>query len=142
MSNKTFQRASISAECAASMIDAAERQAQALGIAIVTVIVDESGITKASRRMDGAPLVAVDAALAKARTAVGFGLATGEPWYAMMKDDPLLLHGAGQLKHFTLLPGGHPVVVDGATVGAIGISGAHYSLDDKCARAALDELER
>jgi uncharacterized protein GlcG (DUF336 family) len=33
--------------------------------------------------------------------------------------------------------GGYPVIVDGAVVGAIGVSGGHYSQDMDVAKAAL-----
>ncbi len=138
---RMIQRWSMSAEVAGALIDAAERRARELETAIVTVVVDESAVPKAMRRMDGAPLVALDAAMKKARTAVGFGLATGEPWYELMKDDPLLLHGAPSLADFILLPGGLPIVAGGSLVGALGVSGAHHSVDLECARAALAVLE-
>lgn len=136
----TFHRASLTAAAATRMLDAAERQAVAQGLAIVTVIVDESGVLKALRRMDGAPLVAVGAAQKKALTAVGFGLPTGKAWHDFIKDDPILLHGAAQLPDFILLGGGLPITVEGAVVGAIGVSGGHYTADEACARAALAEL--
>jgi uncharacterized protein GlcG (DUF336 family) len=136
----TFHRASISAAAAAAMIDAAEREAAQRGLAIVTVIVDESGVTKAMRRMDGAPLVSVGAALKKALTAVGFGIPTGRPWHDFIKDDPILLHGAPSLPEFTLLGGGFPIKVGDQLVGAIGVSGGHYSVDEACAHAALAVL--
>lgn len=119
------------------MIEAAEAEATARGLAIVTVIVDESGVLKAMRRMDGAPLVSIGAAHKKALTAVGFGIPTGQPWHDFIKDDPILLHGAPSLPDFTLLGGGFPIALGGGVVGAIGVSGGHYSVDEACAKAAL-----
>lgn len=136
----TLDRKSISAEGAARMIDAAEAEARRIGLSIVTVIVDESGVLKAMRRMDGAPLVAIGAAQKKALTAVGFGIPTGQPWHDFIKDDPILFHGAPSLPDFILLGGGFPVSLDGQMVGAIGISGGHYSADEACAKAALAAL--
>ncbi len=136
----TLDRKSISADGASRMIDAAEAEARRIGLAIVTVIVDESGVLKAMRRMDGAPLVAIGAAQKKAATAVGFGIPTGQPWHDFIKDDPILLHGAPSLPDFILLGGGFPVTVDGQLVGAIGVSGGHYSADEACAKAALAAL--
>jgi len=136
----TFTRPSITAAAAQRLIDAAEGHARTLAMAIVTVIVDESGVLKAMRRMDGAPLMAVEAAAKKARTAVGFGLPTGKPWHDFIKDDPILLLGAPALPDFMLLGGGFPVMAGDSIVGAIGVSGGHYSADEACARAALDAL--
>ena len=116
----TFTRPSITAAAAQRLIDAAEGHARTLAMAIVTVIVDESGVLKAMRRMDGAPLMAVEAAAKKARTAVGFGLPTGKPWHDFIKDDPILLLGAPALPDFMLLGGGFPVMAGDSIVGAIG----------------------
>lgn len=136
----TFPRSSITAAAATAMIDAAEAEARKRGLAIVTVIVDESGVLKTMRRMDGAPLVSIGAAHKKALTAVGFGMPTGRAWHEFIKDDPILLHGAPSLPDFTLLGGGFPITLGGATVGAIGVSGGHYSVDEACAQAALAAL--
>jgi uncharacterized protein GlcG (DUF336 family) len=133
----THARLSITAAAAQKMVEAAERHATSLGMAIVTVIVDESGVLKLLSRMDGAPLVAVGAAQKKALTAVGFGLPTGKAWHDFIKDDPILLQGAPSLPDFTLLGGGFPLKSGGALVGAIGVSGGHYAHDEACARAAL-----
>ena len=139
--SSTYQRPSIAGSLAQRMIEAAEEHARRSGMAIVTAIVDESGVLKAFSRMDGSPLVAVRAASKKAVTAVGFGVPTGQAWYDFMKDDPILLHGAQHLDDFILLGGGLPIMVDGACVGAIGVSGGHYQQDEACARAALSLLE-
>ncbi|MGB1274804.1 MAG: GlcG/HbpS family heme-binding protein [Nannocystaceae bacterium] len=137
---RTYQRASITSELARAMIDAAEAKATEIGMAITTVIVDESGVLKAMSRMDGAALVAESASRKKALTAVGFGMPTGESWHNFIKDDPILETGATQLENFILLGGGLPIQVDGAMVGAIGISGGHYRQDEVCAAAALAVL--
>jgi uncharacterized protein GlcG (DUF336 family) len=130
-------RSSITAAAAQKMVEAAEAHAASLGMAIVTVVVDESGVLKMLRRMDGAPLVALGAAQKKALTAVGFGLPTGKAWHDFIKDDPILMHGAPSLPDFTLLGGGLPLKAGGEVVGAIGVSGGHYAQDEACARAAL-----
>jgi uncharacterized protein GlcG (DUF336 family) len=136
----TTARPTITAAAAAALVDAAERHAATVGLAIVTVVVDESGVPKAMRRMDGAPLVAVEAARKKALTAIGFGLATGRAWHDFIGEDPILAAGASSLPDFTMLGGGLPLRVDGALVGAIGVSGGHYEQDETCARAALGAL--
>ncbi|MEQ1505247.1 MAG: heme-binding protein [Myxococcota bacterium] len=137
---KTFQRSSITAALARALIEGAETRARAIGLAISTTVVDESGVLKAYARMDGAALVAEGASRKKALTAVGFGLPTGAAWYEMIHRDPILLHGAPQLDQFILLGGGLPIRVDGQLVGAIGVSGGHYEQDEDCARAALAAL--
>ncbi|MEO0602801.1 MAG: heme-binding protein [Myxococcota bacterium] len=137
----TYPRASITAELARHLIEAAEIHARSLGLAITTAVVDESGVLKAFSRMDHSPLVAGGASHKKARTAVGFGIPTGEAWHDFIKDDPILTQGAQQLDDFILLGGGLPIVHDGQLIGAIGVSGGHYTQDEACARAALECLE-
>lgn len=137
----TYVRPTITAELAHEMIRRAEAKARELGMAVTTVIVDESGVLKAYSRMDGAALVAGGASNKKAKTAVGFGMPTGDAWHDFIKGDPILMHGAQQLDDFILLGGGMPIVVDGAMVGAIGVSGGHYQQDEQCAKAALELVE-
>jgi uncharacterized protein GlcG (DUF336 family) len=120
------------------MIEAAGEKAREIGFAICVTIVDESGVLKAFGRMDGAPLIAIDVSRQKAVTAVGFGMPTGQPWLDFVKDDPILARGVHDIHDFTLLGGGMPIVVEGAIVGAIGVSGGHYKQDEACASAALE----
>lgn len=140
-SQSTFVKQSISCSLAHRMISAAEHKARELGLHIATAVVDESGLLKAFSRMDGAPLVAAGVAVKKGVTAVGFGMPTGKPWHDFVKDDPILLHGFQSIDQFTMFGGGFPVYVDGLLVGAVGVSGGHYSKDEECARAALAVLE-
>jgi uncharacterized protein GlcG (DUF336 family) len=140
-SKTTFAKHSICSATAQRMIAAAEQKAAELGLCIATAVVDESGILKAFSRMDGAPLVAVGVSMKKGVTAVGFGMATGKPWHDFVKDDPILLHGVQSIDQFTMLGGGLPIHIDGQLVGAVGVSGGHYSKDEECARAALAVLE-
>ncbi len=138
---KTFSKTSLTLESAQRVVEAAIQKANELGMAIVVVIVDESGVLKTYARMDHAPLIAVDASRKKAFTAVGFGMATGESWHSFIKDDPILNDGVSSFKDFTLLGGGLPIMIDDKLVGAIGVSGGHYKQDEICAKAALSVIE-
>lgn len=135
--NPTWNRASITAETALELIRRACEEARLQGLSIAVSIVDESGIEKAFLRMDGAPLIAVQTALKKARMAVGFGMPTGDAWHRFMKSDDQLNDGARDLPGFILLGGGTPLMHNGQIAGAIGISGGHYSQDERCAEAAM-----
>lgn len=135
-----FIKRSISLSDAERMAQAAMAKARELGMSIAITIVDESGITKLFTRMDHAPLIAVDASRKKAITAVGFNLPTGESWFGFIKDDPIMREGVHDFHDFMLMGGGMPIISDNQTIGAIGISGGHYSEDQKCACAALDSL--
>ncbi len=136
--NCTFNKPSLLAEIADLMINAAESKAKEQSLSISISIVDESGILKAFRRMDGAPLVSVGIAHKKAITAVGFGFDTGDAWFNFIKDDPILREGVASIDNFILLGGGRAIVIDNRIVGAIGISGGHYKQDQLCADAAID----
>ena len=135
-----YTKASISLIDAERMVKAAFAKASEKGLSIAATIVDESGITKFFARMDGAPLIAVDASRKKALTAVGFGMPTGESWFNFIKDDPILREGVHDFTDFMLMGGGFPIVADAKIIGAIGISGGHYTTDQECARAALNSL--
>jgi uncharacterized protein GlcG (DUF336 family) len=122
------------------MIEAAEAKANEMGIPFVIAIVDESGVLKAFSRMDGAALLSVQVAQDKAYTAVGFGMPTNA-WYDFIKDDPPLSTGATTgIDRLVVFGGGFPIEIDGTRVGAIGVSGAHWSQDMEVAQAGLAVL--
>ncbi|HEX9066059.1 MAG TPA: heme-binding protein [Streptosporangiaceae bacterium] len=133
----TVNRASISTELAHAMIGAAERKAAEMGHPFVIAIVDESGVLKALSRMDGAALLSVQVAQDKAYTAAGFGMAT-DAWHEFVKNDPPLAMGAAPgIDRLIVFGGGFPITVGDAVVGAIGVSGGHYSQDMEVAQAGL-----
>ncbi|EWY37842.1 hypothetical protein N825_09680 [Skermanella stibiiresistens SB22] len=136
MSSDTITKKSVSSVLAARMIAAAEAKARELGIPMAISIADESGIQKAFVRMDGAPLLAIQVAVNKAKTAAGFGIPT-HVWHDFIKDDAPLALGAPHIPDLVVFGGGYPIKVDDAMIGAIGVSGGHYSDDMKVAEAAL-----
>jgi uncharacterized protein GlcG (DUF336 family) len=136
----TFQRPSVSAELVTELIAAAQRKAEALGKPFTVAVVDESGVLKGLLRMDNAALVSVQVAQDKAYTAVGFGIPS-HSWHDFIKDDPPLAAGAPTgIDRLVVFGGGYPIVVDGAVVGGVGVSGGHYSEDMEVAEAALAVL--
>jgi len=139
MAEQTVQKASISAAAARTLIDAAERKAQEIGVPMVIAVCDESGILKAYSRMDGAALLSVQIAQDKAYTAVGFGLATHE-WHDFIKDDPPLLRGVANVDRLIVFGGGYPLKAGGQIIGAIGVSGGHYMQDMQVAEAGVAAL--
>jgi uncharacterized protein GlcG (DUF336 family) len=133
----TYAKASISTEAAHRLIAAAEAKADELGKPFVTAIVDDGGALKALSRMDGAPLISIQVAQDKAYTAAGFGLPT-HGWHDFIKDDPPLASGAPSgIERLVVFGGGYPLMVGDQLVGAIGVSGGHYSEDMAVAEAAL-----
>ncbi len=137
--NLSTSKASITLEAANLVLDAAQKAAEAMGTPMVIAIVDKSGVQKAFRRMDGAPLLSVDIASDKAYTAVAFGLPT-HAWFDFIKNDPPLLHGIVKTPRLVVFGGGYPLNVGGQVIGAIGVSGGHYEQDMKVAEAGVTAL--
>jgi uncharacterized protein GlcG (DUF336 family) len=136
----TFERPSVSTELARAIVEAAERQAAQMGHPFVIAIVDDSGVLKAFSRMDGAALLSVQVAQDKAYTAVGFGMPT-DAWHEFVKDDPPLAMGAPSgIDRLIVFGGGYPIKVGDAVVGAIGVSGGHYTQDMEVALAGLSAV--
>ena len=140
MPGDTFPRASVSAALARRVIEGGVDYAIEIGKAFTIAVVDESGVLKAIERMDGAPLISVQIAQDKAYTAAGFGIPS-HAWHDFIKDDPPLRDGATTgIDRLVIFGGGYPITVDEQIVGAIGVSGGHYSEDQKVAEAGLAAL--
>jgi uncharacterized protein GlcG (DUF336 family) len=132
----TIVKRSIDAKTAEQAVEAAAKKAVELGLRMCIAVTDEVGDLKAFRRMDGAPRLSIEIATNKAYTAASFGLPT-HAWFDFIKNDPPLLHGITHTPRLVVFGGGFPIHLDGEIVGAIGLSGGHYSQDMECARAAL-----
>ena len=132
-------KSSITLEAANLVLDAAQQAAETMGTPMVIAVVDESGVQKAFRRMDGAPLLSVDIAADKAYTAVAFGIPT-HGWFDFIKNDPPLLHGIVKTPRLVVFGGGYPLSVDGRVIGGVGVSGGHYEQDMKVAEAGVAAL--
>jgi uncharacterized protein GlcG (DUF336 family) len=136
-----FQKASISTDLAHRIIAAAEAKADDIGVPMNIAVCDESGVLKAFSRMDGAALLSVQIAQDKAYTAIGFGMPS-DAWHEFIKDDPPLASGAvGGIDRLVIFGGGYPIKVDDQVVGAIGVSGGHYTQDMEVAQAGLTAVD-
>ena len=137
---QTFPKASITSEAAHQIIAGAEAKANEIGTPMVIAVCDDGGVLKAFSRMDGAALLSVQVAQDKAYTAVGFGMPT-HGWHDFIKDDPPLADGAPSgIERLVIFGGGYPIQVDGQVVGAVGVSGGHYSQDQEVAEAGLQAI--
>ena len=132
----SYQKSSITAESAQLAVQGAAAKAKQLGHAMSIVIADESGIAKASLRMDGASELTLNIATDKAHTSASLGMATSAVW-DMIKNDPPLQAGFPSVPRVIAFGGGYPILEDGTVIGAIGVSGGHYSDDMEVARAGL-----
>lgn len=131
---------SIGADLAAKIVDAAHRAALGTDKRFAIAVVDESGVLKAFLRQDGAKLNAVQVATDKAYTAASSAMPT-EKWSELLKSDEVLAAGAPTaVSRLVTMGGGLPVVVDGDVIGAIGVSGAHWTDDVQIAEAGLSAI--
>jgi len=136
-----FEKASISSDLAHRIVAAAEAKAADMGVPMNIAVLDESGVLKAFSRMDGAALLSVQIAQDKAYTAVGFGMPT-DGWHEFIKDDPPLADGAvGGIDRLVIFGGGFPIRLGDQLIGAVGVSGGHYSQDMEVAQAGLAVID-
>ena len=130
---------SIDAETAEKAVAAAAKKAEELKLKMCIAVSDEAGDLKAFARMDGAPKLSIQIAQDKAYTAASFSMPT-HAWFDFIKNDPPLLHGITHTPRLIVFGGGFPIVIMGEMIGAIGLSGGHYSQDMECARAGLEAI--
>jgi uncharacterized protein GlcG (DUF336 family) len=115
------------------------------GYTVTAIVVDLDGVRQAMLRGNGAPIHTLDNAYYKAYTAASLTLARKEETTKAIADR--LAKGAPttvpqtQLPNVTFTQGGVAIMTGGATIGAIGVSGAPGGqFDEECARAALAKI--
>ena len=122
----TIIKHSIDAETAEKAVAAAAKKAAELNLKMCIAVTDESGDLKAFARMDGAPKLSIQISQDKAYTAASYSMPT-HAWFDFIKDDPPLLHGITHTPRLIVFGGGFPIVIKGEMIGAIGLSGGHYT---------------
>ena len=130
----------ITLDQAEKAISAARNQAIRMKKQMCLAIVDSGGHLKTFDRMDHAYVGSIDIAIKKARTAVYFGLSTGDIGKLSQPQGPL--YGIEQSNQGLIsFPGGLPIInKDGVMIGAIGVSGSTIEDDHLVAYAALEAL--
>ena len=130
------ERKLITLDLAKQMAAAAEKEIARNSFSMFVVIVDEGGLPLFVERVNDAQSGSFEVALAKARTAAMFR----RPTKAF--EDRIMAGGTPLLTvdPITGVEGGLPLVVDGKTIGAIGISGGTSAQDGIVAQAAVDAL--
>jgi glc operon protein GlcG len=135
-------RPTMSAELSRRVTDAAMAEAAAMAVAVTVVTVDESGVLKELRRMDGAPLISVQTAVSKAYAAAAIGMPPDE-FYKAIESDGAAVASFATRPGLALIGGGMPVVADGLVAGAVGVAGAMTAAEDRqIAEAAIDRARR
>lgn len=116
-------------------------RADELGIAITATLVGPDGAPVLVERMDAARAVTVKLSIGKARAAAAWGQPSADlaqRFQAVPALTTALVEQFGG--EFVAVGGGVPVLVDGVTVGAVGISGGTADQDVSCANAGLARL--
>src|SRR5271170_206057 len=132
--------APITLDQAKRVMAAAELEAAKNSWQVAITILDSGGNMVMFHKFDNAQLSASTTSEGKARTSIEFKL----PSKAL--DDAIAAGGAGMrllaLKDITPLQGGILIQINGAIVGAIGVSGALSAQDEQVAKAGADVLAK
>lgn len=133
------QMPGISAEAAATAVQAAVDHAEANGWKINAAVVDRGGNLMAFLRMPGAFIHSIEIAIDKAYTAASFGFSTKD-WMPAIGHDEGMKFGFSARPRLIVFGGGLPIANKAAAgdwIGGIGVSGASEAEDEECARAGL-----
>jgi len=128
-------RVMLTAAGARAILMAAERAATEMGVDQCIAIVDASGALLAFSRMDGGRVGSIDIAVTKAISAATRRRATADEGGGDATMGIRL--AAASANHITNISGGLPIVVDGQTIGGIGVSSGTPDQDTVVAKAAL-----
>jgi uncharacterized protein GlcG (DUF336 family) len=116
---------------------AAESEALANDWKVVISVVDDGGHLLWLQRLDGAAPISTYIAPAKARTAA-LGRRESKIYEDMINNGRMAFLNAPELEG--MLEGGVPIVVNGETVGAVGVSGVKSADDVRIAKAGIAAL--
>jgi glc operon protein GlcG len=117
---------------AMGLLSGAAARARAIGVPQCIVVVDASGETVASLRMDGAKFLSMRTARSKAMTAASTNAPTGSMPIDVGTAASVASGGA-----VTPLPGGLPIRFDGHLAGAVGVGSGTGAEDADVAAAGL-----
>jgi len=121
---------------AQAILSAAQAHATEIGVPECIAVVDAGGILLAFARMDGARIGSIDIALTKAISAATRKRPTADEGGG----DPLVGIKLALAATITQIGGGLPILIDGQTIGAIGVSSGTVPEDVAVAQAGLAAL--
>jgi glc operon protein GlcG len=116
-------------------VTAALEKAEELSVDVCVAVTDGAGHLLTMARMDRAPLLCIQIAHDKAYSVSSFGGLPTSDWWRMLESEPALLHGIVKTDRLIVFGGGVPLVAEGRTVGAIGVSGGSSDQDVQIAEA-------
>lgn len=130
--------ASITLEQAKTIMAGSEAEAVRNGWNVVITILDAGGHHVMLHRMDNTQFGSIEVARAKAYSAVAFRRPTKAFMDALAQGgENLRILG---LEGATPVEGGIPIIVDGAIIGGIGVSGVTSAQDAQIGQAGIDAL--
>jgi glc operon protein GlcG len=118
------------------IVAAAEGEAARRGLGVVIVVVDDAGNVIQLSRMDDAQVASVNVGIGKARTAAIYRRPS-RVFEEQIRDGRV---AALALADATPLQGGVPVTIDGAVIGAVGVSGDSPEVDEAIAIAGANAI--
>lgn len=124
-------------ELARALAEVAEREVAAHRFAMFVAVVDDAGTPLFVGRFNDAQAASYEVAVQKAQAAVRFRRPTKGFEDRILKDGRVNLLS---LPGIVAVEGGVPLVVDGAVVGALGVSGGSGVEDGQVAAAAAGAL--
>lgn len=131
-------RKTLTLEAARVALAACEAEAARNAWRVVIAVVDEGGHTIVLARLDGAQISSVDTAVNKARAAVAWKRPTRLLEESVNNGRTAFLSIS---QGMAILQGGVPIEVEGAIVGAVGVSGVKASDDELVALAGVNALK-
>jgi uncharacterized protein GlcG (DUF336 family) len=135
-----FSSKSLTPEAALTVARAALETCRKEGMQISVVVIDKGSNIQVMLRDRLAGIPTLDAALLKARSALGFRISTSGLNDALKSNADL--QGLKQLPGILVLGGGVIIEASGQTVGAVGVGGANDSkIDEKCAMAGVSAIQ-
>ncbi len=136
----------LSAPLANELVGEAVAACTQKGYTVTAVVVDLDGVRQALLRGNGAPIHTLDNAFYKAYSAASLTLARKEDSTKAVADrmskNPATTVPQTPLPNVTYAVGGVTIMVGGAAIGAIGVSGAPGGqVDEECARTAIAKIQ-
>jgi uncharacterized protein GlcG (DUF336 family) len=119
------------------IIAAAEAKSVAIGQPMNIAVADAGGNLVAHVRMDNAWIGSIDISIKKAYTSRAFDIATKDLATHSQSGGQFFGINASNDGRIMIFAGGIPLKKDGKVIGAIGVSGGHYTEDMEVAKAAL-----
>jgi uncharacterized protein GlcG (DUF336 family) len=126
---------------AMAVIQAANQEAEKIGVPMNIAVVDAGAHLVAFARMDGAWLGSIEIAQNKAYTARAFDMPTKDLANISQPGDPAFGIADSTNHRIAIFPGGIPLYAGNVIVGAIGVSGGKPKQDQQVAEAGAAIFE-